>query len=262
VEEIDYTPLQKSLFAADQRKADKEAANCAECKVSGSIAECPNWFKGFMGVINHYPDGMPFLAVKECEQNRRLKAEHRIKTMMGATGLGERFWSRTFENFALTDSTREGYTAAEKYSRTFQQTRRWLILTGNYGTGKTHLAVAVLQVAIQQGVVPAFATAPDMLARLRSSYQAEDTRELTDWLAESPLLIIDDLGKERADAKAVEFIFQILNDRYESNLPTVITTNLDGGEMVTRYGKAIMSRLNEVADIVVMSGEDWRMKNV
>jgi len=70
-----------------------------------------------------------------------------------------------------------------------------------------------------------FLTAPDLLDLLRSGYSAGDYEELLDLCRTMDVLVLDDLGVERETDWAAEKLFQILNHRYQSELPTVIVTN-------------------------------------
>lgn len=249
------TELMDKTLTSNRRLAEREAENCSRCNGVDSITCCPNLMRGYMAI---YRDNEP-LAYRECEYGKRLRLQHRQKAMMGAANLGERFWSRTFDRFTVKDFNRRAYESARNYASTFIQSRRWLILSGPVGVGKTHLAVAVLLDAIGRNLEPLYCPVVDMLARHRASFQTEDTMDYDTRLRDNDLLVLDDLGKERDDEKAKEFLFGIINGRYEGDMPTIITTNLDGEGIKRRYGMPILSRLSEVGEIVVMTGSDWRL---
>ncbi len=104
----------------------------------------------------------------------------------------------------------------------------WLLLSGGFGVGKTHLAAAIANEATQQGGEAVFVLVPDLLDHLRASFSpnsAESYDELFERLRNTPLLVLDDLGAESSTAWAQEKLFQLLNHRYLRRLPTVITTN-------------------------------------
>jgi DNA replication protein DnaC len=109
-----------------------------------------------------------------------------------------------------------------------QEPEGWLILSGTYGCGKTHLAAAIANARIAQGEPALFMVVPDLLDHLRSTYspQSEVSYDsLFEQLRTTPLLILDDLGTQSATPWAQEKLFQLLNHRYNVRLPTVITTN-------------------------------------
>lgn len=104
----------------------------------------------------------------------------------------------------------------------------WLLLTGTYGCGKTHLAAAIANARLAKGQPAVFMVVPDLLDHLRATFMPQsDTNydELFDQLRTTPLLILDDLGTQSSTAWAQEKLFQLLNYRYNARLATVITTN-------------------------------------
>lgn len=107
---------------------------------------------------------------------------------------------------------------------------RWLVMTGNYGTGKTHLAAAIGNSRVNKGDTVLFMTAPDLLDQLRGSYnqsQEDSYDEMFERVRTCDLLILDDFGTENPSGWAKEKLFQLLNHRYNEKLSTVITTNTD-----------------------------------
>lgn len=119
----------------------------------------------------------------------------------------------------------------------------WLLLEGAYGCGKTHLAAAIANAAVQRGVPTLFITVPDLLDSLRFAYgNPETTFEARfEEIRNADLLVMDDFGTQNATAWAQEKLFQIINYRYTNRLPTVITTNLILDEIESR----IRSRLQD-----------------
>jgi len=126
----------------------------------------------------------------------------------------------------------------------------WLLLQGGYGCGKTHLAAAIANFAVEMGVPTLFLTVPDLLDTLRFSYDSEDTtfEERFDEIRNAQLLVLDDFGTQNATAWAQEKLFQIINYRYINKLPLVVTTNLALDEIEAR----IRSRLAD-PDLVTAS---------
>lgn len=141
---------------------------------------------------------------------------------------------QTFENFDLRDQELPGEKAqnlqkAKALAEAFAiDPQGWLVLTGEYGCGKTHLAAAIanryLRVHRKQ---PMFLVVPDLLDYLRSAFNPNSTSPLDvrfEELRRAPLLILDDLGTESATPWAREKLFQLLDYRYVARLPTVFTS--------------------------------------
>ncbi len=179
----------------------------------------------------------------------KIQAER--KRQMNALGSMEMLERMTFDTFhpegvGLTPERRKtiraAYDAAQRFA---QHPQGWLLLSGGYGVGKTHLAAAIGNEVIRRGGQALFILAPDLLDHLRSSFNPsspETYDELFDRLKNTPLLILDDLGSESATPWAQEKLFQLLNHRYLRRLPTVITTNRPLSALEAR----IRSRLMDV----------------
>jgi DNA replication protein DnaC len=156
----------------------------------------------------------------------------------------------TFENFqprgriGLRPAQADTLELAYNQSRLFAENLDgWLLLQGDYGTGKTHLAAAIANFAVSMGVPTLFITVPDLLDTLRFSYDDPEARfeERFDQIRTAPLLIMDDFGTQNATSWAQEKLFQIVNFRYINRLPLVVTTNLLLDEVEGR----IRSRLED-----------------
>lgn len=116
--------------------------------------------------------------------------------------------------------------------------RNGLFMAGGYGTGKTHLAAAIANQLISEGTACICMTMIDLLDRIRETYKAAgsdvDEAYILSQYEEVPLLIIDDIGSEQPTEWGVSKIFAIINARYEGYMPTIITTNYSGPELVQR----------------------------
>lgn len=134
----------------------------------------------------------------------------------------------------------------------------WLLITGKYGCGKTHLAAAIANQAVSLGVPALFLTVPDLLDWLRFAYADPETtyEQRFDEIRNIKLLILDDFGTENATPWAQEKLFQILNYRYQNRLPLVVTTNHD----LEAIEKRIQSRLQdpELVQRIFINAPDYR----
>ena len=140
---------------------------------------------------------------------------------------------QTFDNFSPREHELEGEQVeslqqALAFARNFAaHPEDWLVLTGVYGCGKTHLAAAIANARQTMGDNQVlFVVVPDLLDHLRATY-APDSQvsydKRLDQVRAAPLLILDDLGTHSATPWAQEKLYQIFNYRYNARLPTVIT---------------------------------------
>ncbi len=122
----------------------------------------------------------------------------------------------------------------------------WLVFMGETGSGKTHLAAAIVNHRYEIGKPALFVVVPDFLDHLRAAF-SPDSKVSYDQLFESvktaPLLVLDDFGEQSTNPWVKEKLYQLINYRYNSRLPTVITTRLSLDEIMTEVDSSISSRL-------------------
>lgn len=195
--------------------------------------------------------------VKEELQRCKDAAEKLLKE----SNLGRRFRDRTFENFQSAEFPK-AYTKALCYAKNFEEnTGEGLLFTGSPGTGKTHLAAAIANYIITELAIPVkFGAFIDILDSVKQSFQTDD--DVVTELIKTPLLIMDDLGKEKQTVWSNSILYQVINRRYENYLPVIITTNEDMGDLEQSIGVATLSRLIEMCDGVKMDGKDYRREKL
>ncbi|MDE2901140.1 MAG: ATP-binding protein [Chloroflexota bacterium] len=119
------------------------------------------------------------------------------------------------------------FHAALEAARDFAESPSgWLVLAGPSGCGKTHLAAAVTHRTVEAGVPALFMVAPDLLDHLRAAYAPNSDADydlLFDQVRNAPVLVLDGLGAQASTPWAQEKLFQVLNHRYNLELPTVVT---------------------------------------
>jgi DNA replication protein DnaC len=160
----------------------------------------------------------------EEEEYERRKFEERVKEMrrIGFPEAEMRNWT-----FANDDLTNEQITkAAQRYVDNFCELRKsgkGLLLYGNTGTGKTYTACEIANALIDKGYPVLVTNFARILNTLQGTFEKQ---EYIDSFNNFQLLVIDDLGIERDTAYAKEQVFNIIDSRYRSGLPMIITTNL------------------------------------
>ncbi len=139
---------------------------------------------------------------------------------------------KTFQTFDLRahelpreehENLRRACAIAKEYA---ENPVDWLVFTGPYGCGKTHLAAAIANYREDRGYSALFVVVPDLLDRLRATFSPQSLVSYDQRFEETrnaPLLILDDLGTQSATTWAQEKLFQLFNHRYSARLPTVIT---------------------------------------
>ena len=117
------------------------------------------------------------------------------------------------------------YQAAQAFA---EKPGGWLVLSGPSGCGKTHMAAAIANYRLKGGYPVFFVIVPDLLDHLRTAFSPNSDvayDELFERVRNAPLLVLDDLGTQSSTSWAEEKLFQILNHRFNAELPTVVTVN-------------------------------------
>jgi DNA replication protein DnaC len=122
----------------------------------------------------------------------------------------------------------------------------WLVFMGETGCGKTHLAAAIVNYRYEIGKPALFVVVPDFLDHLRSAFNPESKvsyDQLFESVKTAPLLVLDDFGEQSTNPWVREKLYQLINYRYNSRLPTVITTRYSLDEIMAGLDASISSRL-------------------
>jgi DNA replication protein DnaC len=141
-----------------------------------------------------------------------------------------------------------------------------ILLSGPVGCGKTHLAIGLGQLACALGYAVTFVRLPEWFQQLRDSYNDShraraSERTLLQTLYEADLLILDDLGAERASDWGRERLLLVVDHRWNQRLPNIITTNETPDTLAQTLGERTLSRLYGDALAITLSGEDYRQRD-
>lgn len=199
------------------------------------------------------------------------------------SNLGERFLNRTFANFDKRQDEKAfnkcfAYAERENLFRfgrkrdagnknaagTMQadampKFRYNLILVGGYGSGKTHLAAAIANNLVDKAIPVLFDTYIGHLDRIKADFKELDEYSHLLKMKSIPMLVIDDLGKEKKTDWSQQILFDVMNYRYEHYLPTVITTNMNMQMLAAHVEGAVASRLMETSEVVQTASGDFRI---
>jgi DNA replication protein DnaC len=172
---------------------------------------------------------------------------------------------KRFEELVLDKLPQDGKDALLALKAlTFIKERRNVILIGNSGTGKTHLAIATGIIACEENYRVSFRTAAGLINEM---VEARNENRLSLYLRQFKkidLLILDELGYVTFDLAGAELLFQLLATRYET-MSTIITSNLGFSDWVKVFHDraltaAILDRITHHAMILNMNGQSFRRR--
>ncbi len=248
-EELHTQSLTPQLVRREQVPHSTTLQPCPICKGAGYLrADVP---------FGHPNFGKPIAC--ECkEAERKAKRRQQLQEM---SDLGA-FYDKSFRNFNVrVPGIQEAYNCACEFA---QDPNGWLLLIGPNGSGKTHLAAAIANKSLEDGALVLFATVPDLLDHLRAAF-APTSNEVYDQLfsrmREAEVLVLDDLGAQQSSPWANEKLFQLLNYRYNSRFPTVITANSKGLQGIDERIRSRLTDSSLVTTVIMDRAKDFRPNN-
>jgi DNA replication protein DnaC len=161
--------------------------------------------------------------------------------------------------FATFDRPRQARAFDQAYAFA-QHPQGTLALTGSYGTGKTHLLVAIANAHRVAGKPCLYVSAVVLFEAIQDRIRNErDYQPLLQRAARTPLLLIDDIDKPKASEFRESVYYTLFNQRNRAGLPLAITCNCHPRELDRWIGGAARSRIMQGLIPVLMNGPDYRM---
>lgn len=236
----------------------------------------------------HYPNkhGCPeeMIALQRCEQAQFITAQQQAEMdrqkLIERAGLAGLLESYTFERYrdreewpasALVRARVKSYAYSIEASTLHG--KPWLVLHGEYGTGKSHMAAAVIRFFIEEGwrecyfrvwtrYINRLQATMDRKRQSEDEFGHETQADILAELTRGGVVAIDDIDKQPASEWTRSKLFDVLNTRYNKMSPTILTfnTSLTDRTIEDFIGRAVLDRIMQHAyDIVPFDGPSYRM---
>jgi DNA replication protein DnaC len=197
----------------------------------------------------------------DCRCRPQLIARRQARSLSAV--IPRRYRDASFDRPPVTDIEPAIVSAARRFANGIEKRLdegQGLWFMGPVGTGKTTLAMLVSKAALAAGRSVAIYSLPDLLRKIRQTFDNGSHDDLFEQLTAVDLLHIDDIGAEQTTPWVLEELYSIVNARYECCRSIVITTNiLDRDALCQQITERTVSRLTEMCDELPLIGEDRRM---
>jgi len=235
--------------------------------------DCGKTFQGwFAGICNECAAKRERLEQSREEEAQRLRAKEAERQRITQAGISGYWYPRGTFEASDTGLHPEALSIARDYAERFTlQSPSLLFFGSNYGVGKTHLAMCIANYALRErGVVVVVKKARDLLLELRNLFsdKTEQTEKTyLDYILSVPLLVLDDVGRDRPTEWTDGVYWTIFDRRMENQLPMIITTNRSLREPANQaddiglwIGEGARSRLLRMTEgrVIELAGDDLR----
>jgi DNA replication protein DnaC len=194
-----------------------------------------------------------------------MRHQELIDRLIRDIGIPPRFNSKTFDDYETTLSAqRTALSASRDFVEHFNRYRsagRCLLFLGKLGTGKTHLACAICREVAQSGQSAHYTTVSQLIRRIRATWNNGATETESDILRQMErfqLLVLDEVGVQRASELEVTQLSEIVDLRYRAQKPTLVISNHPLNDLAKFLGARAVDRLRENDGKVIYF--DWESR--
>lgn len=222
-------------------------------------------FKG--GVWSRCPECQRLLkehAEKKQAEREAMELRERIQARLGRAAIPKRFIGRTFDGFTVsTDAQKKARDVCREYANNFRENSRagmGLVLSGKPGTGKSHLASAIMQHVIGTHSTQ-YVTCMDVIRMIRETWRKDSEqseRRVLESLGRIDLLVIDEIGVQYGTDGEQTILFDVLDIRYRDQMPTILLTNQDMAGAKKFLGERTWDRIRETGKWVSFDWDSYR----
>lgn len=206
---------------------------CKKCKDTGFI-------------IKKNEHSQPTMTTCKCLEDEK------TKRLWSNSGINTDNLDKTFSNFEeWSKKSKELKDRAVQYYKDFNiiraDRRNSILLCGNPGSGKTHIALALANNFLEKGIRVVYMPYRDIVTKLKQNMIDEDYyKKVLSKYQTCEVLLLDDLYKGKVNETDVNIMFELINYRYLNHLPIIISTEFTVEKLLS-FDEAIGSRIYEMS---------------
>lgn len=237
---------------------------CTECREEVKVSRFPIALGPEKGKIVEHKLGCCCEFLNESRERKRQARIAKLQSTFEQNSLiNPDLQNATFENYETGEFT-GAFQKAKKFADTFDiDEPRNLFFQGSFGTGKSHLSVAVTKAVTEKGYATIFISTPKLLTKIRSTYSKtshQTENQIISAITNADLVVFDDIGAEGDKSGwPLQKLFEIIDQRIGKH--NIFTTNLGSKDFEKSMDlQRIFSRMMMNATPIVMDGTDYRRK--
>lgn len=189
--------------------------------------------------------------VQECIKNR-------IKRYKDISVIDKKFNNSKFENADMRD---KHMIISKKFAEKFIErgtAPQGIIFYGGVGVGKTFASNCIANFLMDRGKTVLVMNLGLYLSKLKREW-SEAEKDVLDYVKTCDLLILDDFGVEKSSEFVIEKVFSLIDTRYRTEKPMIVTSNLNLEEIENKFGSRIADRIGEMCFQLSVIGKSKRI---
>ena len=240
------------------------------CPLHGEYLANQVWLSGQIKEVSECPECFKLKEARRAideEKARKEEAERNRKQRIVETRMPLEYQTKDFSTFIQeTDSQKAAFKLARRFVKGWEKAKAGgygLLFLGSCGTGKTHLACAIMIELLKEYAFsyPRYYKASEIFSAVRSTYQAgasTNEEETLKFFSSIQLLVIDEVGVQKGSEAEKRILFSILDNRVTSNKPSILLSNLGPKALEKLLGDRLYDRIRSKCVPMLFAGTSMR----
>lgn len=240
------------------------------CPLHGEYLANQVWLSGQIKEVSECPECFKLKQAQKAIEEEKAMQEKAQKSRMERikeTRMPLEYQTKDFSTFIQeTDSQKAAFKLARRFVKGWEKAKAGgygLLFLGSCGTGKTHLACAIMIELLKEYAFsyPRYYKASEIFSSVRSTYQAGSTtneEETLKFFSSIQLLVIDEVGVQKGSEAEKRILFSILDNRVTSNKPTILMSNLGPKALAELLGDRLYDRVRSKCVPMLFAGPSMR----